>query len=134
MHKKLLIAAAIFGGLAVALSAFGAHALKRITTDPTILDSFETATRYQMFHALALLAMVGFSNKWPDRLLTLAANCFIAGIIVFCGSLYILTYLKINDSDAVNVVGPITPAGGLLLIAGWVILLVMALKQGKSER
>ena len=103
------MAAAIFGGLAVALGAFGAHGLEGITKDEKILHGFQTGVQYQMYHALALL--------------------FIAGIFLFSGSLYLLTFLKIQESSSVKLVGPVTPLGGLFFIAGWLFLLVAAFKK-----
>ncbi len=124
MHKNYLITAAIFGGLAVALGAFGAHALEKITTDPVILHGYQTAVQYQFFHALALLAVGILAEKFPGRWLKWAGRCFISGILLFSGSLYLLTFLKIRDNAAIKFVGPITPVGGLLFIAGWLFLLL----------
>ena len=103
---------AILGGLAVAAGAFGAHAL-RGTVTPERLEVFETAVRYQMVHALALLAAgpLGAGK---------AGWAFLAGIVVFSGSLYGLVLLDQRW------LGAITPLGGLLLIAGWVLLAVAA--------
>ncbi|MEO6610590.1 MAG: DUF423 domain-containing protein [Chitinophagaceae bacterium] len=125
MHKNYLTAAAIFGGLAVALGAFGAHALEKITTDPVILHGYQTAVQYQVYHALALLGVGILAEKFPGRWIKWAGRCFIAGIILFSGSLYLLTFLKIRDSTAIKFAGPITPIGGLLFMAGWFFLLVV---------
>ncbi len=129
MHKKSLIAAAIFGGLAVALGAFGAHGLEKITSDEKILHGYQTGVQYQMYHALALLAVGVLYGQLASRFLHLAANCFIAGIFLFSGSLYLLTFFKIQGSTAVKFVGPITPIGGVFFIAGWVLLLLAVLKK-----
>lgn len=129
MHKNYLVAAAVSGGLAVVLGAFGAHSLENITADEKILHGFQTGVQYQVYHALALLAVVILSEKFSDRWLKWAANCFIAGIILFSGSLYLLTYLKIQGSSAVKIAGPITPLGGLFFIAGWLFLLIAAVKR-----
>jgi uncharacterized membrane protein YgdD (TMEM256/DUF423 family) len=123
MHKNFLIAAAIFGMLAVALGAFGAHGLERITTDEKILHGFQTGVQYQMYHALALLAVAIIFEKFPNRWIKWAGAGFIAGIILFSGSLYLLTYLKVQESNAVKFVGPVTPLGGIFFIAGWLFLL-----------
>jgi uncharacterized membrane protein YgdD (TMEM256/DUF423 family) len=129
MHKNYLVAAAIFGGLAVAIGAFGAHGLERITTDEKILHSFQTGVQYQMYHALALLAVAILFNKFNSNLLKWVGICFIAGIILFSGSLYLLTVLKIQGSTAAKFVGPITPLGGVFFVAGWLCLLITAVKK-----
>lgn len=129
MHKNYLIAAAIFGGLAVALGAFGAHGLEGITKDEKILHGFQTGVQYQMYHALALLAIALLTDRLPAKGLKWAASCFIAGIIFFSGSLYLLTILKIQGNDAVKFAGPITPLGGIFFIAGWVCLLIAAVRK-----
>ena len=121
MHKSLIITAAFFGGLAVALGAFGAHGLEKITTDEKILHGFQTGVQYQMYHALGLLGIGILWFGWAGR-------SFIAGIILFSGSLYLLTFLKIENSDAVKFIGPVTPFGGFFLIAGWIFLLLAILK------
>jgi uncharacterized membrane protein YgdD (TMEM256/DUF423 family) len=129
MHKNFLPAAAIFGGLAIALGAFGAHSLEKITTDEKTLHGFQTAVQYQMYHALALLAVAIIFEKFTNRWIKWAGNCFIAGIILFSGSLYLLTFLKLQESNAVKLVGPVTPLGGILFIAGWIFLLTGVLKK-----
>ncbi len=129
MHKKYLIAAAVFGGLAVAFGAFGAHRLESITNDEKILHSFQTGVQYQMYHALALLAIGILYEKDPGKWLKWAGHFFITGIILFSGSLYLLTFLKIQESSAVKLVGPVTPLGGILFIAGWLFLLMAAINR-----
>jgi uncharacterized membrane protein YgdD (TMEM256/DUF423 family) len=123
MPRIYLVIAALLGGLAVALGAFGAHGLQKITMDEKILKSFQTAVQYQMYHAIALLAVASLYYKFNSTLLKWAANCFILGIILFSGSLYLLTLLKIKGNDSFGFVGPITPIGGAFFIAGWVLLL-----------
>jgi uncharacterized membrane protein YgdD (TMEM256/DUF423 family) len=130
MHKKYLVTAALFGGLAVALGAFGAHGLEQVTTDEKILHIYQTGVQYQMYHALALLAVGILYEKFAGRYLQWAAISFIAGIILFSGSLYLLTFLKIQSSTAVKFVGPVTPIGGLFFITGW-LLLVLAFSKKK---
>lgn len=132
MRKNYIIAAAIFGGLAVAFGAFGAHGLESITKDEKILHGFQTGVQYQMYHALALLAIATLVDNFSSKMLSYAASCFIIGIILFSGSLYILTFLKIQESAAIKLVGPITPAGGLFFIAGWLFLLVAATRKKES--
>lgn len=123
----------MFGGLGVALGAFGAHGLRNITTDERILHGFETGVEYQVYHALALLALAGLSHKTHLAWLNRASFCFVTGIILFSGSLYLLTFLKIEESDAIKFIGPVTPIGGLFFILGWLFLLLAILKHPKSQ-
>lgn len=131
MHKNYLIAAAFFGGTSVALGAFGAHGLESITKDEKIVHVFQTGVQYQMYHALALLAVGILWEKFSNRRMTWSANCFIIGIVLFSGSLYLLTLLKMQESNAAKFVGPITPLGGVFLITGWLFLLLAVLKKRK---
>ncbi len=129
MHKNYIATAAIFGGLAVVLGAFGAHGLEGLTKDEKILHGFQTGVQYQMYHALALLVVALLYEKFPARWLTWAATCFIAGTLLFSGSLYLLTFLKLQESSAVKFAGPVTPVGGVFFIAGWLFLLLAAIKR-----
>jgi uncharacterized membrane protein YgdD (TMEM256/DUF423 family) len=96
--------------LAVGLGAFGAHALKNRLT-PDMLAVFETGVKYQVYHALALLLLAAL--RGPSK----AAWCFTAGIVLFSGSLYVLALTGVRKWGAV------TPIGGVLFLAGWLILL-----------
>jgi len=129
MYKKYLAAAAVFGGLAVALDAFGAHGLEKITTDAKILHGFQTGVQYQMYHALALVGISVLYEKMQEPWINWAANCFITGILLFSGSLYMLSFLQIQESTAVKMAGPLTPVGGVFLILGWLFLLMSAVKR-----
>jgi len=129
MHKNFLIIAAFFAGLAVVLGAFGAHGLEKITPDENILHGFQTGVQYQMYHALALLATAIVYEKLEPAWIKWAGNCFITGIILFSGSLYTLSFLKIQESSAVKFVGPVTPLGGIFFILGWLFLLIAAMKK-----
>jgi uncharacterized membrane protein YgdD (TMEM256/DUF423 family) len=103
------------GFLAVALGAFGAHALKaRVGGD--LLAVFETGIRYQMYHALALLAVACAHARQPGRVITAAGWWFVGGTVVFCGSLYLLALTGARGWGAV------TPLGGLAFMAGWLCL------------
>ncbi len=122
MHKSYLIIAALFGALAVALGAFGAHGLKSVTT-PDVVEIYETAVRYQFYHTFALLA-VGILYIWfPGKLISLSGLFFIIGVVLFSGSLYLITFLKAADKVISPAIGVITPIGGLFFIAGWLLLL-----------
>ncbi|MBI5857027.1 MAG: DUF423 domain-containing protein [Sphingobacteriales bacterium] len=124
MLKNYVIISAILGGSGVALGAFGAHGLQKITEDEKILHGFQTAVQYQMYHALALLAVALLSGKFPGQWIKRAGYFFIAGVILFSGSLYLLTFLKLQESGAVKWVGPITPVGGIGFILGWLCILL----------
>jgi uncharacterized membrane protein YgdD (TMEM256/DUF423 family) len=121
MHKGFLQTAAIMGLLAVAFGAFGAHGLKQIVP-PDALTTFETGVRYQFYHALALLAVGIIYEKFPANLIRYAGICFIAGVILFSGSLYALTAVLAGDAVGLQKLGIITPFGGLFFIAGWICL------------
>lgn len=129
MYRTFLIAGAIFGGLGVALGAFGAHGLQSMTSDDTIIHGFQTGVQYHVYHALALLATAIIFEKFPGRFTKWAGNCFITGIILFSGSLYALTLLKIQGSGLTKIAGPITPLGGVFFILGWLFLLFSVVKR-----
>ncbi|MDP9348894.1 MAG: DUF423 domain-containing protein [Gemmatimonadota bacterium] len=101
-----------FGFLAVAVGAFGAHAL-RARLSPDLLAVFETGARYHMYHALALLAAAWGVERWAGSAAQLAGWCFVAGIVVFSGSLYLLAL------TGVRWLGAITPLGGAAFLVGW---------------
>jgi uncharacterized membrane protein YgdD (TMEM256/DUF423 family) len=124
MNRSFLIAGAIFGGLGVALGAFGAHGLRNLTSDEDILHSYQTAVQYQVYHALALLVIAIIFEKLPVKMIKWAGACFIIGIILFSGSLYALTMLKIQGSSMTKFAGPVTPLGGVFFIIGWLFLLL----------
>jgi uncharacterized membrane protein YgdD (TMEM256/DUF423 family) len=132
MIKLWLSLVGLSGFLAVGLGAFGAHGLKGKISE-SLLAAFQTASHYQMFHTLALFAlvvamMVLSSNQLPllssqasiPKALPLAAFLWFAGMLLFCGSLYGLAM------GGPRWLGPVTPLGGLLLMAGWISLAVGA--------
>lgn len=112
---------AVIGGLGVAAGAFGAHAL-RAALAPDLLAVFETGARYQLVHALGLLAVALGLERRPSRALAAAGWLFVAGVVVFSGSLYALA---LTD---VKILGAITPLGGLAFIVGWAWLAWGALR------
>lgn len=122
MYKPAITAGAIFAALAVILGAFGAHALKEVL-QPDQLQTFETAVKYQFYHSFALLATGIVFSSFPFRQIRLASTFFIIGILLFSGSLYALTLLKMNGQVGLGGIGIITPIGGLFFIAGWLMLL-----------
>jgi uncharacterized membrane protein YgdD (TMEM256/DUF423 family) len=105
--------------LSVAAGAFGAHAL-RTRLSPGLLEVFETGARYQMYHALGLLAAAWAATRWPGPWPVRAGWLFVAGTLLFSGSLYLLTVTGIRW------LGAITPLGGVAFLAGWGCLVMAA--------
>ncbi len=116
MSRNYLAFGAISAGLAVALGAFAAHALK-MRLDPQALATFEVAVRYQMYHALALVAVGLLAERRESRLLGASGALFVAGTVFFSGSLYALSL------SGVTWLGAITPFGGVAFLSGWGCLL-----------
>lgn len=115
MTARWFVAGALFGAAGVMLGAFGAHGLKsRVAAD--MLPIWETAAKYHLIHALALLATAWACDRWPGAWTSAAGWLFSAGIVLFSGSLYALVL------SGVRSLGAITPVGGLAFIAGWVCL------------
>lgn len=123
MHKLFLSTGALLGGIAVAFGAFGAHGLKKIVPPETV-NTFQTGVQYQMYHALALITVAIIFEKFPNKLMSWAGICFCLGILLFSGSLYLLTILKATGKVGLEGVGIITPFGGLFFIAGWLLFFV----------
>ncbi len=119
--KHLLIVAAAFAALGVALGAFGAHALKSRLA-PEALQAFETGVRYQMYHVFAIIAAALIASRLESTLAVKAGWLFAVGIVLFSGSLYGLVL------GGLKWLGPVTPLGGLAFIAGWITLAIAAAK------
>lgn len=121
--QLFLAIAALLGGLSVAGGAFASHALQDQLTERAI-EVFQTGVRYQMYHALALLAVALLQAlaKPPLPWLTAAGWLFIAGTLLFSGSLYLISLLGLKA------VGPVTPVGGVALMVGWACLAIAALR------
>ena len=127
MDKKIISTGAVLGMIAIILGAFGAHALKSMVSGEK-LQIFETGVRYQFMHAMALITLAIYCNQ---RNLSLkeqkgigwAAHFFIAGTLLFSGSLYILTLIATSNHPLIPFIGPITPLGGLCFMLGWFLWL-----------
>ena len=119
MDRIFATLGALSGFIAVGAGAFGAHGLKARLT-PDLLAVFDTGARYQMLHALALLAVAWAITRWPGRAALASGWCFVAGTVVFSGSLYLLALTGVRS------LGAVTPFGGVLLLAGWLLLAVAA--------
>src|SRR5262245_23310737 len=124
MERIFLILAGIYGFLGVALGAFGAHGLKshlaKAADGAQRMEWWGTASQYHLIHALAIAAAAYVAGRAPGGAATAAGFCFAAGVVVFSGSLYIMTATGIRG------LGAITPIGGLLLLAGWVAFAIAA--------
>ena len=131
MHKRFITTGALLGAIAVALGAFGAHGLKKIVPAETV-QAFQTGVQYQMYHALALLLTGLLYEKCHQKFARVAGVLFMIGIILFSGSLYLLTAGKAAETASLDKAGIITPFGGVAFIAGWLFLFLAAIK--KTER
>ena len=121
MHKGYLKTASLFGALSVALGAFAAHTLKGAVS-AYALEIFETSVRYQFYHVFALLAVGIVYQEFPNKALLWSGRLFIAGILLFSGSLYALAAIKAAVIPGYNWIGAITPLGGVCFILGWFFL------------
>jgi uncharacterized membrane protein YgdD (TMEM256/DUF423 family) len=115
MHRGFAAAGAVSAAIAVVAGAFAAHAL-RARLAPDLLAVFETGARYQMYHALALVAVAVVADRAPRAALAAAGWLLVAGTVLFSGSLYALSL------SGVRAFGAITPLGGVCFIAGWLAL------------
>lgn len=128
MYTKALVSGGVFAALAVILGAFGAHALKEVLT-PDLLQSYETGVRYQFYHSFALLICgLAYAHK-PSKLIRTASNLFVAGIILFSGSIYALVLLKSAGKIGLGGLGVLTPIGGVLFITAWLLFVIGLLKK-----
>jgi uncharacterized membrane protein YgdD (TMEM256/DUF423 family) len=127
MNKRIIITAAILGMLAVVTGAFGAHALK-VRLSPMQLQVWSTAVQYHFYHVFALLFLATL-NRFSSNLIYASYWLFTFGILFFSGSLYLLACSSILQWSWLHVLGPITPVGGLLFIAGWFTLALAAWKE-----
>jgi uncharacterized membrane protein YgdD (TMEM256/DUF423 family) len=133
MQKRLIQFAGFSGAVGVALGAMAAHYLKGkmelglLTQND--LQAFETGSKYQIYHSIVILIIALLHDKLHIKLITKAVYCFMAGIVLFSGSLYILSTHDLMGIHSVRWLGPITPIGGLFLICGWLLIGFSALKK-----
>ncbi len=121
MDRLFLIIAAFSGAVSVGAGAFGAHAL-RARLEPRLLEVFQTGAQYQMYHALAMVGVAWVASRWPGSLSTASGWLFVAGTVLFSGSLYAMAL------TGVRALGAITPLGGVCFIAGWVTLALAVMR------
>lgn len=131
MNKLFLIFAGVAGAIAVIAGAIMSHWLKH-RMPIQALDVFETGVRYQFYHVFALLAAGILSERFNGSWMNRAGTCFIAGIILFCGSLYIISSLITTGVSTPAALGIITPLGGMGFILGWIFLSIAVLR-GRSS-
>jgi uncharacterized membrane protein YgdD (TMEM256/DUF423 family) len=117
------ICAGISGALAVALGAFGAHALKPMLMASGKLEAYQTAVAYHFYHTLALFVLGLLMRLTSMKILSYIGLCFLAGILLFSGSLYLMAITGVSG------IGFVTPFGGLFFIAGWLLIVVGAVKK-----
>ncbi|MCA9993060.1 MAG: DUF423 domain-containing protein [Ardenticatenaceae bacterium] len=121
MEKSFVILGSVFMFLGVGAGAFGAHGLAPyFARYPELESVYETAVRYHVYHGLALLAAAWVAEKWPGALAHWAGYLFVAGILIFAGSLYLLVFTRLRW------LGAITPLGGAAFLAGWLCLALAA--------
>jgi uncharacterized membrane protein YgdD (TMEM256/DUF423 family) len=113
MYRRWIVTGSLLAMIGVAIGAFGTHGLSALLDANGRADTFRTATQYQMYHALALLAVAWLSTQSASRFVQYAGYLFTAGIIVFSGSLYVLAIFNLGF------MGAIAPLGGAAFIAGW---------------
>lgn len=128
--RVALIAGSFYGLTGVVLGAMAAHALKATLTAKQ-LASFQTGTRYQMMHAVLLIALGLLSLRYRSRLLSVCVGLICAGVLCFSGSIYLLNLVELGALK--KVVGPITPIGGLMMIVGWGCLMVFSWQLPAAE-
>ncbi|MCO6496158.1 MAG: DUF423 domain-containing protein [Chitinophagaceae bacterium] len=118
MNRNFILAASLFGIVAVGFGAFGAHGLKSVASEE-VVSIFETGVRYQFYHVFALLATGILYSNGKEKFMKWSGIMFITGIFLFSGSLFVLTYVKMNNWTGFGWLGPLTPIGGTCLALGW---------------
>ena len=129
-YRSQFIAAGSLGLIAVVFGAFSAHGLED-RLDESSLRSFNTAVEYQFYHVLAILIMCFAPEKLRENLVRLCINLFLTGIVLFCGSIYLLSTSGVVHNMEVGFLGPVTPIGGTVLISAWFVLIVSAIPERK---
>lgn len=130
MHRTIFLWAAVSGVLAVAIGAFGAHGLKKYL-EPEDLAVFKTGVDYHFYHTGAMFIAGILYKQYHHKLLSISALCFGTGILFFSGSLYALKITKISSSGEERWLGSLTPFGGLMFIAGWLLIAIYFIKSRK---
>jgi uncharacterized membrane protein YgdD (TMEM256/DUF423 family) len=133
MKNSFSFIAGLFGATGVAFGALGAHALKQKMQEGVLtidqLSAFDTATKYQLMHAIVLFILAYINRNKQIKLYTIASYLIVFGVLFFSGSIYLLSTQNISGIQAGFIFGPLTPIGGLLLISGWICITIQALKR-----
>lgn len=133
MERKTVAWASGILLVAVALGAFGAHGLRE-RLSPEALGQWKTGVEYQFYHGLGLLLLAALGQVVPANTVSMVRGLFIGGILCFCGSLYLLSTRGIMGTEGLTtVLGPITPLGGLLFMAGWAVLLLRTFRGSRAR-
>jgi len=129
MDKRSLAWGAGILFVAVACGAFGAHALKAALS-PEAMAQWKTAVEYQFYHGLGLMLLAALAGHLPAGKVNAVRMLFIGGVLLFCGSIYLLSTRELLGTEGLTpVLGPVTPLGGLLFLAGWMVLFLTALRR-----
>jgi uncharacterized membrane protein YgdD (TMEM256/DUF423 family) len=133
VNKRMALTAAI-GAIGVALGALGAHFLRDQMEQGHLslrqFEGFEAAVRYQLIHVLSIILVLFFYKVDNRNFYWTASTLFLVGILLFSGSIYLLSLRTLMQADWLKMVGPLTPLGGLAFIGGWLVLMVGFLKKG----
>jgi len=132
MKRRPILIAAVTGALAVILGAFGAHSLREVLS-PEKVATWNTGVEYQFYHTFAILLVAALSDTIGARRSLTITYLFLAGIICFSGSIYLLATREATGMDWVLSLGPVTPIGGLLFITGWVVMFLSVMRSGKES-
>ena len=123
MNKFFLQAGSLLGAIGVMVGAFGAHALKPMLVASGRFETFETAVRYQFYHALALVLVGILAKEFTTKTLNYSGHCFLVGTLIFSGSLYLICF------TGITAFGAVAPIGGTLLVVAWLLLFWTVLKR-----
>ncbi|HOY28653.1 MAG TPA: DUF423 domain-containing protein [Flavobacteriales bacterium] len=133
MDKRALLLGSLVLFLAVAFGAFGAHGLKTYV-EPEALAQWKTAVEYQFYHGLGLLLLAGLASSLPVASMRLVRLSFTFGILLFCGSIYLLATRDVTGLQGLApVLGPLTPLGGLCFMVGWATLFITAWRRADDR-
>ncbi|MBX2972944.1 MAG: DUF423 domain-containing protein [Flavobacteriales bacterium] len=133
MNDRSLTLGALMLFIAVALGAFGAHGLKS-QVGPEAVAQWQTGVQYQFYHGFGLVLLAALGGRLPQKRIRLIGNLFVAGILLFSGSIYLLATRDILGTQGLTpVLGPITPLGGLCFLAGWAVLFITAWRRADDR-
>jgi len=132
MHRNLIKIATLFGALSVILGALSSHTFKAMLGEA--YSYFQTGVTYQFYHSLALLALGILYKRYPNKKMEWAGYLFVSGMILFSGSLYLLSIIQATKKVGLGGFGLLTPIGGVLLVAGWISFFLGVPRVKNSEK